>query len=214
MIHPWPVRHILPATSEPNRQPTVLLNSRTLLPSNASIKIMSEIKTLHQGQFLKLQRMGTWEFVQRVNARGAVVIVALTPEDQLLLVEQPRPALNGSSIELPAGLVGDIAGEENEAMEIAASRELEEETGYRPARLTFLTAGPPSAGLSGEILHFYRALDLTRTGDGGGDDSEDITVHRIPLDQVHDWLAEQERNGHAVDPKVYAGLYFIAHERR
>ena len=46
-------------------------------------------------------------------------------------------------IELPAGLVGDIAGAEDEDLEIAGMRELEEETGYRPARMTFLAAGPP-----------------------------------------------------------------------
>lgn len=166
-------------------------------------------ETLYRGQYLQLERTGRWEYVQRVNASGAVVIVAVTPDDQLLLVEQPRPAIDGNCLELPAGLVGDIAGEEDESMAVAAARELEEETGYRPARLEYLTAGPPSSGLSGETLHFYRAHDLTQTGTGGGDDSEDITVHAIELDRVHDWLAAQEGQGLAVDPKIYAGLYFL-----
>ena len=174
---------------------------------------MADTETLYEGDYLRLQRTGTWEFVQRVNARGAVVIVAVTPADELLLVEQPRPALNGPVLELPAGLVGDIVGEEDEALSVAAARELEEETGYRPARLEYMTGGPPSAGLSGETLWFYRARDLQRVGDGGGDDSEDITVHAISLDTVDAWLAEREYDGLAVDPKIYTGLYFIRRER-
>lgn len=174
---------------------------------------MADFETLYEGDYLRLQRTGTWEFVQRVNARGAVVIVAVTPDDALLMVEQPRPALNGPVLELPAGLVGDIAGEEDEALTVAASRELEEETGFRPAQLEYLTGGPPSAGLSGETLWFYRAYELERVGEGGGDDSEDITVHAIALDEVDDWLTAREAEGLPVDPKIYTGLYFIRRER-
>ncbi|RJS92499.1 NUDIX hydrolase [Salinisphaera sp. Q1T1-3] len=170
---------------------------------------MSEQETLFSGDFLRLCRTGRWEYVQRVNAQGAAVIVAVTPDDELLLVEQPRPALGGPVIELPAGLVGDIPGAEDEARATAAARELEEETGWRPDRMRYLTGGPPSAGLSGETLWFFRAISLTRVGDGGGDDSEDITVHTIGLDDVDAWLAEREAAGIPVDPKVYTGLYFI-----
>ncbi|HET7314114.1 NUDIX hydrolase [Salinisphaera sp.] len=174
---------------------------------------MADGQTLYEGKYLRLQCIDTWEFVQRVNARGAVIIVAVTADDELLLVEQPRPAIGGPVLELPAGLVGDIAGEEDETLAVAAARELEEETGFSPARLEYMTGGPPSAGLSGETLWFYRALDLKRVGDGGGDDSEDITVHAITLDRIDDWLAERERDGLAVDPKIYTGLYFIRRER-
>ncbi|MGB7757191.1 MAG: NUDIX hydrolase [Salinisphaera sp.] len=174
---------------------------------------MADIEILYEGDYLRLQRTGTWEFVERINARGAVVIVAVTPDDELLMVEQPRPALGGPVLELPAGLVGDIAGEEDEALTVAAARELEEETGYRPARLEYMTGGPPSAGLSGETLWFYRARDLERVGAGGGDDSEDITVHAIALDDVDRWLAAREAEGLPVDPKIYTGLYFIRRAR-
>ena len=170
---------------------------------------MSDEQTLYEGDFLRLCRTDTWEYVKRVNARGAAVIAAVTPADELLLVEQPRPALGGPVIELPAGLVGDIEGAEDEDRATAAARELEEETGWRPNRMVYLTGGPPSAGLSGEILWFYRALDLTHVHAGGGDDSEDITVHAVALDQVDAWLAEREAAGIPVDPKVYTGLYFI-----
>lgn len=168
---------------------------------------------LHDGEFLRLKRRDNWEYVERANARAAVIIVAVTDDDALLLVEQPRVPIGGPVLELPAGLVGDIAGAEDEALEIAAARELEEETGHRPGRLTFLCAGPPSAGLANETMAFYRAHDLTRIDAGGGDDSERITPHAVPLAQIEAWLAAREAEGIRVDPKIYAGLYFLMRDR-
>ncbi|MBO9469587.1 NUDIX hydrolase [Endozoicomonas sp. G2_2] len=175
---------------------------------------MSADRTLHEGEFLRLKRRDHWEYVERANARGAVVIVALTPNNEVLLVEQPRFPVQAQVIELPAGLVGDIEGEENEALEVAAARELEEETGYRAARFEYLCAGPPSAGLANEIIAFYRAFDLERIDGGGGDDSEQITPHAVPLAEVEGWLAAREAEGVRIDPKIYAGLYFVMRERR
>ena len=174
---------------------------------------MSADRTLFEGEFVRLKRRDHWEYVERVNARGAVIIVALTPANELLLVEQPRFPLQANVIELPAGLVGDIEGAEDEPLEIAGARELEEETGYRPARLEFLTEGPPSAVLANEVISFYRAFDLTHIDAGGGDDSEDIIPHVVPLAHVEDWLAEQQRAGKYVDPKIFTGLYFLQADR-
>jgi ADP-ribose pyrophosphatase len=112
-------------------------------------------------------------------------------------------------IELPAGLVGDIAGEEDERLETAAGRELLEETGYRASRLELLTSGPPSAGMASEIVAFFLASGLVKVHDGGGDEAEDITVHAVPLAGVENWLDQQAAAGLLIDPKIYAGLYFI-----
>lgn len=174
---------------------------------------MAHASVLFEGDYVRLCRVDTWEYAERVNARGAVIIVAVTPAQELLLVEQWRAPMNRPVIELPAGLVGDIVGEEDEQMAVAAQRELQEETGYRAARFEFLTAGPPSAGLAGEVLSFYRAHELTRIGQGGGDESEDITVHAVPLSGLESWLADRHEQGVWVDPKVYAGLYFIQQDR-
>lgn len=170
---------------------------------------MAVNRTLYEGDFLRLKRTAHWEYVERANARGVVVIVALTDDDELVLVEQPRLPVGGPVIELPAGLVGDIAGAEDEELAMAAARELEEETGYRPARLEFLAAGPPSAGLANEVISFYRARGLRRIHEGGGDDSEWITPHIVPLAEVERWLTERQADGVLVDPKIYAGLYFL-----
>lgn len=173
---------------------------------------MTEDHILHDGEFLRLKRRDHWEYVERSNApRGAVILVAVTDADELLLVEQPRAPVRASVIELPAGLVGDIAGEEDEDLSVAAARELEEETGYRAQSLELLTAGPPSAGLANELMWFYRARGLTKVGAGGGDESEQITPHAVPLSGIEDWLQARRAEGLLIDPKIYAGLYFATH---
>lgn len=166
--------------------------------------------TLAEGRHLRLVRQGHWEYADRTRARGAVVVAAVTDDRRLLLTEQFRIPVNRSVIELPAGLVGDIEGEEEEELATAAERELLEETGYQANKLEMLTIGPPSAGMASEIVAFFRASELTKVHDGGGDDSEEIVVHAIPLDGIDDWLDQQAAAGLLIDPKVYAGLYFTA----
>lgn len=165
--------------------------------------------TLYRGRFLSMIRRGHWEYCTRNNTPAGVAVAAVTESGSLLLTEQFRPPLQCAVIELPAGLVGDDEGFEDETLEQAAARELEEECGYRADRLQRLTHGPTSAGLTDEVIHFYQARGLTRTGDGGGVDGEDITVHAVALDQVPAFLAERESAGRMVDPKVYAALYFL-----
>lgn len=169
-------------------------------------------KTLYEGRFLRLVRRGRWEYAERVNPGGAVAIIAVTPTGELLLVEQYRAPMEHAVIELPAGLVGDEAGAATESWETAAARELEEETGWRAARFERLTVGPTTAGMSNETVILARAHDLERVGDGGGDATEDITVHAVPVAQVPAWLAEREERGLPADPKVYAGLFFIGRD--
>jgi ADP-ribose pyrophosphatase len=164
---------------------------------------------LGRGRYVELVAENGWEFVRRHASTGVVVILATTIDGALVLVEQPRRPIHGYSIELPAGLVGDHSGTEDESMQVAAERELEEETGFRAARWTQLLEAPSTAGLSSEIVTFFRATGLERVGPGGGDASEDITVHVIPLAQVPTFLAEKLAAGVAIDPKVFAGLYFL-----
>ena len=163
--------------------------------------------TLAEGEYLRLIRRDGWEYAERSNARCAVISVAVTPEDRLLLVEQFRVPINAPAIEMPAGLVGDIHSDE--PIEDAAIRELEEETGWRAERVELLMQGPTSAGMSNEIIAFARASGLSRVGPGGGDDSEDIIVHEVPRTEAAAWLFQKEKEGYAIDPKLYAGLYFV-----
>jgi len=169
-----------------------------------------DAETLFETKYLRLVRRNGWDFVERKNICGIVVIVAVTDRDELLLVEQYRAPVAGRVIELPAGLAGDTPGEEDEPLENAASRELLEETGYRADRLVRLFHGPPSPGITSEELTFYFADGVHRVGAGGGDASEQIIVHAVPLRAVPSWLAEQARQGKRVDVKVYAGLYALS----
>jgi ADP-ribose pyrophosphatase len=172
-----------------------------------------EATTLAQGRFLKLVRRGTWEYAERVNARGAAAIVALTDDGKLVLIEQPRPALGKPVIELPAGLVGDEEGMEEEAMEAAAGRELVEETGFEASRVELVAEGPSSPGLTSECIAIFLATGLRRVGSGGGTASEEITVFEVPLAEVESFLREQADRGRAIDLKVYAGLHFARTQR-
>jgi ADP-ribose pyrophosphatase len=168
-------------------------------------------ETLHQGRWLSLRRRGRWEYAERNNPGGAVIILAVTPEDNILFVEQYRVAVQQFTIEMPAGLVGDLSGSENEGALLAARRELEEETGYRCSHVTFVHEGPTSSGMSSEIIAYVRAHDLVKTGDGGGDESESIVVHEVPRKDAATWLLARRTEGYSIDPKLFAGLWFIEH---
>jgi len=163
---------------------------------------------LAEGQHLRLVREGHWEYAERTKASAAVVLVAVTVDGKLLLTEQFRIPVDHRVIELPAGLVGDVAGEEQEVLATAAQRELIEETGYRAERLTQLTIGPPSAGLATELVAFFHCSELIRIGAGGGVEHEQIVVHEVRLDEVAEWLDAQSRRSVLIDPKIYAGMYF------
>ncbi len=164
---------------------------------------------LHKGKYLDLVREGHWEYVRRTTCNGIVVIVPMTTNEKVVFVEQFRRPVEAHVIEWPAGLVNDRISQDPETMEAAARRELLEETGYEADQLFFLVQGPVSSGLSSEIITFYQALDVVKKGPGGGDATESIKVHEVPLKKADLWLHEMEKKGLLVDPKVYVGLYFL-----
>ena len=152
-----------------------------------------------EGRYLNVRKQGTWEFVERAGRIEAVVILAID-DNHVLLVEQHRVPLGRRCLELPAGLVGDET--EGEAIEEAAKRELEEETGYFPARMERLGEFMSSPGMSSERFMLVRAHDLTKVGRGGGTFSEDITVHRVPLNDIARFVAGRRDGDVAIDAKL------------
>ncbi len=169
-----------------------------------------QIETLYQGKHLQLQKRGHWEFAARTQGTGVVAIVAVTADQQLVLTEQFRPPVQKKVVDLPAGLAGDIAGEEQESFETAARRELIEETGFAHGTFKYIFSGPSSAGMTTEMIDFYLASDVEQVEEGGGDETEEIKVHVIPLKKVGAWLKRKETSKTCVDPKVYAALGILS----
>lgn len=162
------------------------------------------------GKYITAKREGPWEYVSRSRGIRAAVILAVDESGgdgpHLILVEQFRVPLGRACLELPAGLVGDEAGSEDEDASQAAIRELEEETGYRAAHMRDLGEYYSSPGLVSESFTLFRADGLTRTGDGGGHEGENITVHRAPLADIHGFLAARRADGLAIDVKLLVAL--------
>ena len=170
---------------------------------------MSHLKhTLYEGDWLRLVRIGHWESCERTHGQGmAVIVIAVTPADEVLFVEQLRIPLGARTIEMPAGLVGDDHAQDT--LIDAARRELIEEPGWSPGKVDVLLIGPTSSGMSNERIAFVRARDLTRVGAGGGVAGEDITVHAVPRQQAPAWLMQKQAEGFELDLKLWAGLWMV-----
>ncbi len=155
-----------------------------------------------QGRFITAKTRGRWEYVSRARGIKAAVILAITPDDEVVLVEQFRIPLGRPCIEFPAGLIGDDAGGEGEEAATAAIRELEEETGYRAGRVEDLGEYYSSPGMVTEAFTLFRAYDLERVGEGGGVEGEGITVHHVPRAKLGDFLAAKRAEGYAIDVRM------------
>lgn len=158
------------------------------------------VEVVWKGRFIQARKRGKWEYVSRVGEVSAAVILAVDAEDHVILIEQYRVPVGANCIELPAGLVGDEQA--NEDIADAATRELEEETGYRAERMVSLGRFYASAGMSSEYFTLLRAEGLTRVGEGGGVAGENILVHRVPRAEVPAFVEAKRAEGAEVDVKL------------
>ena len=172
-----------------------------------------ERKALWEGKFLRfvitkyIDSSGAvreWESFERVNCKGIVAVVAVTDNKEVLLIRQFRPPVNGYVIEFPAGL-----NDRGDTLEETAKRELLEETGYAVREMVFLTEGPMSSGASGEILTAFLAKGLEFKGIGKRDETEDLEVLKIPIDELYQKLYALQSEGNYVDLKMF-GLIELA----
>ena len=154
-----------------------------------------------QGKFITTKTRGRWEYVSRARGIKAAAIIAID-DGHVILVEQYRVPLGKICLEIPAGLIGDDEGKAGEAAADAAMRELEEETGYRTERMENLGEFYSSPGMVSESFTLLRAHGLTKVSEGGGTAGEDITVHRVNLRDLPQFVADWRAKGHGVDVRI------------
>jgi ADP-ribose pyrophosphatase len=167
-------------------------------------RMRDELEVLCEGRHMLFLRRRGWEYAEHRVAKEAVMIVALTDDDKIVLVEEFRPPVNAPVISPPAGLVGDEGPEE--AIE-AARRELAEETGYEAGSWELLARGPGSAGQSSEMITFFLARGARLAREQAAHDRDQIRAHAVPITGLPAWAFEREAEGVLIDPKVWAGLY-------
>ena len=113
--------------------------------------------------------------------RPWVHVVAITAEEEVVMVRQFRPGAEAALLELPGGVVDeDGAG----AVRIAAERELLEETGYAAESFTEYAAPFNDPAHATNRVHFYFALNARRVAYQALDQAEDITVETVPITEV------------------------------
>jgi ADP-ribose pyrophosphatase len=140
--------------------------------------------------------LGTWEVVRPLDAAS---VLPRTPDGDVLLVRQFRPAAGRAMLEIPAGLL-DVEGEEPAD---CARRELLEETGFRPVWIEPLGVVFPSPGAWGERIHLFHAE--TAAGPEA-DPEEGIGVVRRPFDE----MVDEARAGRVEDAKTALALLLSA----
>jgi ADP-ribose pyrophosphatase len=167
---------------------------------------MSDEITLYESKWLGLYRKGHWDYVRRPNSDACVGILAMTDKQEIILIQQYRIPVGKTVVEIPAGLVGDEPEFQGESLAETAGRELLEETGYRAGKVELLISSPTSAGMTPEITHLFFATQLVQESEGGGNASEDITVYKIPLTGLRQFLSDKQSEGLLVDFKIHAAM--------
>jgi ADP-ribose pyrophosphatase len=159
-----------------------------------------DIKSLYKGRIFELfnglyehnGRTFTREFIKPFSE--AVVILPILPDGRIALVRQFRSAAGIDVLESVAGMI-----DEGETPEVAAFRELEEETGFSASKITKLGRSYASPGISSEIYHFYLAQDLTK-GAPHPDEDEDLDLVLVAPEELDYMIA----SGKIFDTKTIA----------
>jgi ADP-ribose pyrophosphatase len=205
-------------TGEPNQsQPTAPEDPSGADLSERIAELRERVvdsKVLHRGKFVEF-RIDTIERADGSRALrdwaghpGAVAIVALDADGRVALVRQWRLAADDALLEIPAGGL-DMVEAAKEDPEVAARRELEEETGMRARTWRKLAEFYSAPGFTDELMHLYLATDLSPADpDGrlGPDEDERLILEWRPW---RDAVAAVER-GEIRDAKSVAGLFWLA----
>jgi len=162
-------------------------------------------KNVFQGRLLDVRKdevelpNGKTSTREWIKHPGAVCCVPILPDGKIALIKQYRYPVQSEMIELPAGKL-----DPNEEPEECAMRELQEEIGYRPKKLTFLTHIHPAVGFANEKMWLYLAQDLVPS-ESKLDDDEFLEL--IPTD--FDEALELIWSGEITDVKTIIGLLWV-----
>lgn len=130
------------------KQPLLKRKERVLEHQGSILDIYSDYMELPDGKVEK------WDYVE--HRKGAAAVVPVLPDGKILMVRQYRNALNRFTLEIPAGSRDSVT----EPTVECASRELEEETGYRCENLEFLLSLRTTVAFCNEMIDVYVARDL------------------------------------------------------
>ncbi|MCH5255189.1 MAG: NUDIX hydrolase [Lachnospiraceae bacterium] len=120
--------------------------------------------------------VATWDFIAH---KGAAAVIAVKDDGKLLMVRQYRNALDRETLEIPAGALDSV----DEPTDVAAARELEEETGYRAGKLELLITLRTTVAFCNEKIDVYVASDL-KPGKQHLDEDEYINVETYDIEEL------------------------------
>jgi ADP-ribose pyrophosphatase len=171
------------------------------------MKPASEEPILLQGSRFNVHRMeftgsdGKTYHREVIRHPGAVVLLPLLDRDTVVLIENHRPTVGETLLELPAG-----TREVDEDPEVTAARELAEETGYQAGKLKLIHEFFSAPGIGDELMHLYLAEDLSE-GSHHREVTEQIENRIASRREIQQWVEE----GKIRDAKTLIGLYAFLH---
>ena len=138
---------------------------------------------------------------------GGVAILAITPEDKVILINQYRKPMEKILLEIPAGKLE--VGERAHLKE-AALRELEEETGYFAQSIELISEVYTSPGFADELLHIFLAKDLVKQANPRPQDEDEVIVKQeLTFEEAQSKL----KNGEIEDAKTVIALLYWENKR-
>lgn len=167
-------------------------------------KILKD-KLIYKGNFLEFRNLevklpnGKEHNRDIVKHPGACGIIAFLDNENIILVEQFRLALNKNLLEIPAGKI-----ENGEPIEECAKRELREETGYIASNIEFLGAIATAPGFCDEIIYLYKANNLTL--DSKDEDEDEFT--NVKIMNINE-VKQKIKNGEIIDGKTVSIFTYL-----
>lgn len=167
-------------------------------------------KTAYKGKRIVVEELNYYNprhheklYREHVVAGDAAIIMPITEDNELIMIEEPRTPIGKTVLAFPAGMI-----EPGETPEEGAARELEEETGYKANWMKQMRAVYPEIGYSSEKTIIFLAKDLVKT-QRHLDETEDIEVVKIPLEEAKEMLDNKE---FITSNEIVALLHYFAYE--